>query len=74
MKIENKNENIEMNINIKKDKFDNWDIINYVQDYIDKYKKEIAELEEYAEKDLEKFDCVNRLSENGMANLKKNSY
>jgi hypothetical protein len=43
MKIEN--ENIEMNINIKKDKFDNWDIINYAQDYINKYRCEIKELE-----------------------------
>lgn len=45
MKIENKNENIEMNINIKKDKFDNWDIVKYVQDYIKKYRYEIKELE-----------------------------
>jgi hypothetical protein len=45
MKIENKNENIEMNINVKKDKFDNWDIVNYVQDYINKYKSEIDEYE-----------------------------
>ena len=45
MKIENRNENIEMNINIKKDKFDNWDIVNYAQDYIKKYRCEIKKLE-----------------------------
>ena len=55
MKIENKNENIKMNINIQdgnemgvemtKDKFDNWDIVKYVQDYIKKYRYEIKELE-----------------------------
>jgi predicted DNA-binding ribbon-helix-helix protein len=51
MKIENKNENIEMNINIKKDKFDNWDIVNYVHDYIKKYKKDIADLKELESQD-----------------------
>ena len=55
MKIENKNENIKMNINIPdgnemgvemtNDKFDNWDIVNYAQDYIKKYRCEIKKLE-----------------------------
>jgi len=60
-KVENMKTNINMNINIPdgnemgieitKNKFDNWDIINYVQDYINKYKKDIADLKELESQD-----------------------